>query len=57
VIRTIDTHDLRVRLERDFPISLRPWTTDQEIVREMVSRGLDRRNTTRPEKDRRKIGP
>lgn len=57
MIRTIDTHDLRVRLERDFPISLRPWTTDQEIVREMVSRGLDRRNTTRPEKDRRKIGP
>ncbi len=51
----INARELKARVERDHPICLRPWATDMEIVREMVSRGLDRRDTTRPEPDRRKV--
>ena len=54
-MRVIDARELRAQIERDFPIGLRPWTTDQEIVREMVARGLERRQTMRPDKDRRKV--
>jgi hypothetical protein len=54
MIQTINTQELRKRLELEFPICLRPWTTDPGIVREMISRGLDRRDTKRPDKDRRK---
>jgi hypothetical protein len=54
MIRTINTRELRERLELEHPISLRPWATDPDIIREMVARGLDRRNTMRPEADRRK---
>jgi len=53
-MRVIDARELRAQIERDFPISLRPWTTNPDIVSEMVARGLDRRNTTRPEADRRR---
>ncbi len=54
MIRVINARELRERLEIDHPICLRPWTTDPEIVREMVARGLDRRDMKRPDTDRRK---
>lgn len=50
----INARDLKEQVERDHPICLRPWATDPEIIREMVSRGLDRRDTKRPGPDRRK---
>lgn len=36
-------------------ILLRPWTTDPEVLRDMVSRGLERRHIKRPTADRRKV--
>lgn len=49
---------INVREERERMagvILLRPWTTDPEVLREMVSRGLERRQHTRPQAaDRRK---
>lgn len=54
MIRTIDARELRAQLELDHPILLRPHTTDPEVVREMVARGLDRRDHKRPGDDRRK---
>lgn len=37
-------------------ILLRPWTTDPDVLREMVSRGPERRQHPRPQAaDRRKV--
>ncbi|MDH3350237.1 MAG: hypothetical protein OEM51_01715 [Gammaproteobacteria bacterium] len=52
--RTINVRELRAQLELDHPILMRPWTTDPDTVRDMVARGLDRRDHKRPGPDRRK---
>jgi len=55
-MKTINVREQRAKLEG--VILMRPWTTDPEIIREMVSRGPERRQHPRAkETDRRRIVP